>query len=138
MSFAYKHEPETLHITETSFPSGMPRPSSDIMVRENPPCPVPLRVGKALQRNGAGSEQELFRKERLKLCYMVMQDVNHQLFTESVLDEILLSMRTENKQRRKILQEMDLLPYEDCHPMGLSGGQKQRVAVALRLLPSAL
>ena len=37
------------------------------------------------------------RKERLKLCYMVMQDVNHQLFTESVLDEILLSMRTEDK-----------------------------------------
>lgn len=36
------------------------------------------------------------RKERLKLCYMVMQDVNHQLFTESVLDEILLSMRTED------------------------------------------
>ena len=62
---------------------------------------------------------------------MVMQDVNHQLFTESVLDEILLSMRTEDKQRaREILQEMDLLPYEDCHPMGLSGGQKQRVAVA--------
>ena len=27
------------------------------------------------------------RKERLKLCYMVVQDVNHQLFTESVLDE---------------------------------------------------
>lgn len=70
-------------------------------------------------------------KKRLKESYMVMQDVNHQLFTESVLDEILLSMRTENKQRaRKILQEMDLLPYEDCHPMGLSGGQKQRVAVA--------
>ena len=62
---------------------------------------------------------------------MVMQDVNHQLFTESVLDEILLSMGTEDKQRaREILQEMDLLPYEDCHPMGLSGGQKQRVAVA--------
>lgn len=70
-------------------------------------------------------------KKRLKESYMVMQDVNHQLFTESVLDEILLSMRTEDKQRaREILQEMDLLPYEDCHPMGLSGGQKQRVAVA--------
>ena len=60
-----------------------------------------------------------------------MQDVNHQLFTESLLDEILLSMRTENKQRaREILKEMDLLSFEDCHPMGLSGGQKQRVAVA--------
>ncbi len=31
-------------------------------------------------------------KQRLKLCYMVMQDVNHQLFTESVLEEVLLSM----------------------------------------------
>ena len=40
------------------------------------------------------------RKERLKLCYMVMQDVNHQLFTESVLDEILLSMRTEDMSRK--------------------------------------
>lgn len=35
--------------------------------------------------------KEYKAKRRLKLCYMVMQDVNHQLFTESVLDEILLS-----------------------------------------------
>ena len=62
---------------------------------------------------------------------MVLQDVSHQLFTESVLDDILLSMRTEDKQKaREILKEMDLLSFEDCHPMGLSGGQKQRVAVA--------
>ena len=68
--------------------------------------------------------------QRLRLMHD-MQDVNHQLFTESVLDEILLSMRTENKQRaREILKEMDLLSFEDSHPMGLSGGQKQRVAVA--------
>ena len=31
----------------------------------------------------------LNRKKRLKNSYLVMQDVNHQLFTESVLDEIL-------------------------------------------------
>ena len=73
----------------------------------------------------------LGRKERQRAAFCVMQDVNHQLFTESVLDEILLSMRTEDKQKaREILQEMDLLSFEDCHPMGLSGGQKQRVAVA--------
>ena len=29
---------------------------------------------------------------------MVMQDVNHQLFTESVLDEILLSMSGEDEE----------------------------------------
>ncbi|MBQ3163451.1 MAG: hypothetical protein IJC02_02775 [Lachnospiraceae bacterium] len=29
--------------------------------------------------------KEYKAKQRLKLCYMVMQDVNHQLFTESEL-----------------------------------------------------
>jgi len=31
-------------------------------------------------------------KARLKKSYMVMQDVNHQLFTESVIEEVLLTM----------------------------------------------
>lgn len=71
------------------------------------------------------------RKDRLKLCYMVMQDVDHQLFTESVEEEILLSMEKEDKNRlEEILQETDLCDYRDSHPMGLSGGQKQRVAIA--------
>ena len=62
------------------------------------------------------------RKERLKLCYMVMQDVNHQLFTESVLDEICLSMRTEDRAKAEaVLAEMDLLPYRERHPMGCPG-----------------
>ena len=71
------------------------------------------------------------RRDRLKQSYMVMQDVNHQLFTESVLDEVFLSMGAEDRKKAElVLEEMDLLPYRECHPMGLSGGQKQRVAVA--------
>ena len=35
-------------------------------------------------------------KARLKKSYMVMQDVNHQLFTESVIEEVLLSMDSGN------------------------------------------
>jgi energy-coupling factor transport system ATP-binding protein len=62
---------------------------------------------------------------------MVMQDINHQLFTESVLEEVLLSMKTENpEEAAQILTSLDLLPLKDAHPMSLSGGQKQRVAVA--------
>lgn len=71
------------------------------------------------------------RRQRMKLCYMVMQDVNHQLFTESVQEEILISMPQEDAERAdSILSEMDLLQFRECHPMGLSGGQKQRVAIA--------
>ena len=135
VSFAYKHEPETLHITETSFPSGS---ATAIIGHNGAGKSTFARCLCGLEKHFKGTVQDqsknYSRKERLKLCYMVMQDVNHQLFTESVLDEILLSMRTEDKQRaREILQEMDLLPYEDCHPMGLSGGQKQRVAIARAL-----
>ena len=71
------------------------------------------------------------RKQRLKCCFMVMQDVNHQLFTESVLDEVLLSMEEENEeQAEEILKGLDLQELKEQHPMALSGGQKQRVAIA--------
>lgn len=74
------------------------------------------------------------QKERLKRSYMVMQDVNHQLFAESVMDEVLLSMEEEDEETAKhILDQLDLLPLKELHPMSLSGGQKQRVAIASAL-----
>ncbi|AMK15386.1 ABC transporter ATP-binding protein [Methanobrevibacter olleyae] len=73
----------------------------------------------------------LKRKDRLKKTYMVMQDVNHQLFTESVLDEILLSMDEEDIELAEdILTNLNLIHLKDSHPMALSGGEKQRVAIA--------
>ena len=69
--------------------------------------------------------------QRQKLIYLVMQDVNHQLFTESVLDEVLISQAEENEEEaRRILATLDLEDFADRHPQSLSGGQKQRVAVA--------
>ncbi len=73
----------------------------------------------------------LKRKDRLKKSYMVMQDVNHQLFTESVLDEVLLSMDEEDIELAEdILRNLNLINLKDAHPMALSGGEKQRVAIA--------
>lgn len=69
--------------------------------------------------------------ERMKRSYMVMQDVNHQLFTESVMDEVLLSMEQKDKQKAySILDSLDIKHLKTLHPMSLSGGQKQRVAIA--------
>lgn len=131
-SFAYKHQPEILHIDEIALPLG----SATAIIGHNGAgkstfsrclCGLEKRCGGTVQNQN----KSYSRKERLKLCYMVMQDVNHQLFTESVLDELFLSMSAEDLAKAEaVLGEMDLLPYRERHPMGLSGGQKQRVAVA--------
>lgn len=72
----------------------------------------------------------------LQNCYMIMQDVNHQLFTESVLEEVLLSVPislpddVREERAREALRLLDMESFADIHPMALSGGQKQRVAIA--------
>ena len=77
-------------------------------------------------------------KARLNFSYMVMQDVNHQLFTDSVESEVLLSMKDEDKERcGKILDDLGILEFKDKHPMALSGGQKQRVAIASAIAADA-
>ena len=70
-------------------------------------------------------------KKRIGLSYMVMQDVNHQLFTDSVEAEVTLSMKEKDEKLcEEILETLGLLNYKETHPMALSGGQKQRVAIA--------
>lgn len=77
-------------------------------------------------------------KSLINISYMVMQDVNHQLFTDSVESEVLLSMKDENKEKcAEILENLGLLEYKDKHPMALSGGQKQRVAIASAIAAGA-
>lgn len=66
---------------------------------------------------------------------MVMQDVNHQLFCETVEEEVQLGMRSENAEEvDRVLKQLDLSDLRDRHPMSLSGGQKQRVAIASAIL----
>lgn len=80
-------------------------------------------------------EKILHRKQLLKQCYMVMQDVNHQLFCESVEEEVQLGMANENcRNVSDVLENLDLERFTERHPMSLSGGQKQRVAIASAIL----
>ena len=75
--------------------------------------------------------EKLNNKKRTAKSYMVMQDVNHQLFTESVTEEVILNQNREVLDRLdELLHSLNLLDEKDTHPMALSGGQKQRVAIA--------
>lgn len=74
-------------------------------------------------------------KERRNLSYIVMQDVNHQLFGDSVMEEMTISQdHPDMEKANNLLHEFDLEDYKDHHPLALSGGQKQRLAIAVSLM----
>ena len=77
----------------------------------------------------------LNRKKRQKAAFYVMQDVNHQLFSDSVWGECRMSAPdVPDSTLKGVLDSLHLLPFRERHPMSLSGGQKQRLAVATALL----
>ncbi len=68
---------------------------------------------------------------------LVFQNPDHQLFSETVFEEIAFSMRnfgypeeTIRKRVNFILETLDLSPYAEASPFMLSGGERKRVALA--------
>ena len=75
--------------------------------------------------------EKLSKKGRLKNSSLVMQDVNHQLFTDEVFKELSLGVKNFDEEKAKIiLKDLGLDEFTERHPMSLSGGQKQRLAIA--------
>ncbi|MDT2601672.1 energy-coupling factor ABC transporter ATP-binding protein [Enterococcus hulanensis] len=76
-------------------------------------------------------------KKRRKKCWFVLQDADYQLFSDSVLNELLLGTKKieENLVKaERLLKELNLWKYKDQHPATLSGGQKQRLVFAVGLM----
>ena len=129
---------ESIVFTNLKFSYHRKHPILDIDRLELPCGQITALIG----HNGAGKStlaqvlcglQGSWRQKRAaRKCgtYLIMQDVNHQLFTESVLDEVLLGMKPQDENLAlEILEGLNLKQYADNHPMALSGGQKQRVAI---------
>ena len=73
--------------------------------------------------------------ERMKRSYMVMQDVNYQLFAESVAAECTFGIKhPDTALAERTLEELGLAPFRERHPNTLSGGQKQRLAAATAMV----
>ena len=87
-------------------------------------------------------DKDLNRKDLMDMSYFVFQDSDYQLFSESVLDEMLLGMegkdKKENTQKAKsILNVLGLDKYIDKHPFALSRGEKQRLTIACGMMKQA-
>ena len=74
-------------------------------------------------------------KDRRKRSYMVMQDVNYELFAETVETECTLGIRNPDYELiNRTLADLDIAAFRERHPNTLSGGQKQRLAVAVSMI----
>lgn len=81
------------------------------------------------------NNQAYSKKHLVKNSSLVMQDVNHQLFSDSVINQVTLGMKEiDEKAVDDVLNTLDLTEFKEEHPMSLSGGQKQRVVVASTIL----
>lgn len=90
----------------------------------------------------AGKDKSLNHKDLMDMSYFVFQDSDYQLFSENVLDEMLLGIsskdKKENTQKAKsILNVLGLDKYIDKHPFALSRGEKQRLTIACGMMKQA-
>lgn len=79
--------------------------------------------------------RKLSRRARNRQFGVVMQDVNHQLFSDSVKNECLSANPDATDQEiEELLNSFDLLDCIDRHPLTLSGGQRQRLAICQAIM----
>lgn len=89
---------------------------------EKPPVPTSL------------DGMPLNRRDRVRQVFLVMQDVNRQLFAPSVREELVLGRRDIGQDVvDDAMTRLGIADLAERHPHALSGGQQQRVVVATAL-----
>jgi len=86
------------------------------------------------------AEKPLKKSRRRGVIWYIMQDLDSQLFGESLTDELLTGKKetpTLKLRADELLTLLNLAEFADRHPATLSGGQKQRLALAVALLNEA-
>lgn len=95
------------------------------------------RIMTGLYRQDSGAVlingKETAADKRIGTIQFVMNDVDYQLFGDSVYNELLIGNADIENLHQKIetvLKQLNLQEVRDMHPMSLSGGQKQRLVIA--------
>ena len=91
------------------------------------------RIVCGLEKQSSGKickgDGQLSCKNRIKNSLLVMQEVNNQLFTDTVYDEINLTSDADDKKINICMRNMQIDNLKQRNPHTLSGGQKQRVVI---------
>ena len=138
LDFTYPHSDHGVHVAARRFSMGH---VIALTGKNGAGKSTLIRCLAGLQKKASGTVilqgKQIRLKQMVDQCTLVMQDVNHQLFTDSVTHELAFELRhkgmDETAQQdliRKTLEEMDLDALSDHHPQAISGGQKQRLTIA--------
>lgn len=97
-----------------------------------------FRVLMGLEKPSAGkiliNGRPASKKDRRRRSFCAVQDVDYQLITGSVSEELRIGHEKEPDIESRICDTLKLFSlgdYADSHPLSLSGGQKQRLSIAL-------
>ncbi len=142
LHFSYPDSDRGIHMEEVSFVGGR---VVAVIGRNGAGKSTFLRCLSGLQKHTEAavtlSGKAVPTHQMLAHTAMVMQDVNHQLFSDTVENELLFELKRRKfpkKQRKeevnRWLKEIQLESVKDQHPMSVSGGQKQRLAIAVAAL----
>ena len=87
------------------------------------------------QQNGSITlnGQKLSCAQRRRMSYFVMRDADYQLYSDSVINELLLGRKPSQSVKERAEEALELFRLQavrNRHPASLSGGETQRVVIA--------
>ncbi len=138
LHFSYPNSDKGIHIQELSFEYGK---VIAVIGHNGAGKSTFLRCLSGLQKHTEAkltlSGKPIPINKMLAHTAMVMQDVNHQLFCDTVENELLfelkqrkIPMQQRKEEVNRWLNEIQMEYLKDQHPISVSGGQKQRLAIA--------
>lgn len=134
LSFAYRGRP-VLRIDHLTLPAGR---VSAVVGPNGAGKSTLAKVVCGLLKPRHGSRialdgQPTTARSRIGASYIVMQDVNRQLFSDTVSGEVTLGLDEDRRggvDVASLLDAFSLSQLAERHPQSLSGGQKQRLVIA--------
>lgn len=139
LSFAYKKKPKLFDNDSFSIPLGITGIIGDNGAGKTTIARLLTGLTKMKHGSLVIDGEKVPPKKMLKRSKIILQNTDHQLHMNSVIQEIAASsgdMKAAKKDKEKILLFLEMFGLEKLayrHPQSLSGGEKQRLVIACGL-----